>query len=395
MNDKQSAGIVQLKYESIRNLTSSDEKKHGTQTYFANIPAREILKLHTEANLRDYIPRHPGRQRTAAHRAIYDTLENRPDRFIILHGGFTLCALGITVDDKEKLVTLTNGSIINGAQSQGEVQRYFDLCQEDDVEPAEFLVRTEFIVETDESFVTDTAIARNNNLKVKDLSKAGKKHLFDEMQKSFQRVYPDLKLRMSESQTEDEFIDTEKLLQIITVLMPPELIGSSPSAHSKLKAYKNKAQCLVDYANAYHDRKEDPDAAMRYKFFVEIAPFAWREYHHWRHHRDFEGKRLFEGKKCIKRDKKSRQITVADGIIFPILGAMSLFVNKGGSDKWTLLKPSLFEDQELIEAAIEQLRSVDSNPMLMGRTIGIYESLLLLPKTLLRVMERVGSAAAE
>ena len=47
MSATSSAGVVQLRFESVRNLTSPDEKKNGTRTYFANVPAVEILKLDT------------------------------------------------------------------------------------------------------------------------------------------------------------------------------------------------------------------------------------------------------------------------------------------------------------------------------------------------------------
>ncbi len=45
MTATSSAGVVQLRFQSIRNLTSPDEKKNGTRTYFANLPAIEILNL--------------------------------------------------------------------------------------------------------------------------------------------------------------------------------------------------------------------------------------------------------------------------------------------------------------------------------------------------------------
>ena len=124
---------------------------------------------------------------------------------------------------------------------------------------------------------------------------AGKKQYFDDLETSFQRVYPTLKLRKSETDTEGEYIDTQKLLQLCTVLMPPELLDGAQTANSKLKAYRNRAQCLIDFEVICRQKIDgDLRATERYQYYVDIAPFAWKEYLHWRHHEGWEGKRLFE-----------------------------------------------------------------------------------------------------
>jgi len=67
---------VALNYDIIRNMTSPEEKANDARSYFANVPIVELLKLDTDANLRDYIPDHPGKQRTQAHKAIDQTLRD-------------------------------------------------------------------------------------------------------------------------------------------------------------------------------------------------------------------------------------------------------------------------------------------------------------------------------
>lgn len=386
-----SADVVRLSYESIRNLTSPDEKKNGTRTFFANLPASEILKLNTDGNLRDYIPAHPGKKRNSTHKAIADTILNRPDRFITMNSGFTISALDVEVDDNKKIAILKGGTIINGAQSQGELRRFFEEYAEGDTKPEEFYVRAEIIVLGDPDFITDTAIARNTSTNVAALSMAGKKQYFDDLETSFQRVYPALKLRKSETDTEGEYIDTQKLLQLCTVLMPPELLDGAQTANSKLKAYRNRAQCLIDFEVICKQKIDgDSRATERYQYYVDIAPFAWKEYLHWRHHEGWEGKRLFESTKAIKRDGND-SVTVTDGIVFPILSAMSLFVGKNADGRWVITKPSIFDDSEMLEAAVDQFRSNQSNPMYMGRNAGVYESLMLIPKMVHRLVTRVGS----
>ena len=58
-----SAGTIRLRYETLRNLTSPEEKANGAKSYFANVPVVELLKLDTAENLRGYIPDHPGKKR--------------------------------------------------------------------------------------------------------------------------------------------------------------------------------------------------------------------------------------------------------------------------------------------------------------------------------------------
>src|SRR5689334_20966457 len=121
-----SSGVVALRYETIRNLTSPEEKANGAKSYFANVPIAELLKLDTKANLRDYIPEHPGKKRSQTHIAIANTLRENTDRFIQLSSGITVSAKDIEVDDTKKLVMVTNGSVINGAQTRGEIKIFLE-----------------------------------------------------------------------------------------------------------------------------------------------------------------------------------------------------------------------------------------------------------------------------
>ena len=43
-----SAGKVQLRYETIRNLTSPEEKANGARSYFANVPIGEQMLCHRD-----------------------------------------------------------------------------------------------------------------------------------------------------------------------------------------------------------------------------------------------------------------------------------------------------------------------------------------------------------
>jgi hypothetical protein len=217
------------------------------------------------------------------------------------------------------------------------------------------------------------------------LSQAGKRKAFDELERGFQKVYPELKLRKSETDTEPEYVDTERLLQFCTALMPEELIEGAFTAN-KLKAYKQRAQCRVSFETAAFASMTDPDCedAQIHKFYVDIAPHAWREYQHWRSHPGWRGKYLQERTHAITRAEGDH--SVADGIVFPILAALSLFVKKERG-RWTLEKPRIFRDEMMIDAALSQLRvSCGGKVFLMGRQAGVYESLRLIPKMVIDVM---------
>jgi hypothetical protein len=380
-----SEGSVRLQFESIRNVTSPDEKENGSRTFIVNLPAEEILKIDTEHDLRDYIPAHAGTRRNGVHMAIAATIENNPSRFITLHGGFVVSTEDVKVEDESKRFTLRKASLINGAQSQGEIRRYFESCEAEGVDPNRFYVRAEIIVEGDPEFIVETAIARNTSTQVAALSQAGKKKAFDELEKGFQKTYPQLKLRKSETDTEPEYVDTERLLQFCTALMPEELIEGTFTAN-KLKAYKQRGQCRASFETAAFAAMKDPhcEQAQSHGFYVDIAPYAWKEYQHWRSHPGWRGKYLQERTNAITRAEGEH--TVADGIVFPILAALSLFVKKE-KGHWILEKPRIFRDEMMIDAALSQLRvSCGGKVFLMGRQAGVYESLRLIPKMVLDVM---------
>src|SRR5579871_5744744 len=106
-----SEGLVRLNFESIRNVTSPEEKENGSRTFIVNLPAEEILKIDTEQNLRDYIPAHSGKRRNGVYIAIANTIENNPSRFIVLHSGFVISAGDVKVDDDNKRVSLRKASL--------------------------------------------------------------------------------------------------------------------------------------------------------------------------------------------------------------------------------------------------------------------------------------------
>jgi hypothetical protein len=378
MTSGTSGANVRLSYIKIRDVSTKDEESNGAATYVVVIPAEEILKVGTDGNLRSYIPAHEGKKRNLVHKAIAKTIQDRPDRFSQLNSGFLIGASKITVDDKERIVTLRHASVNNGAQSQGEIRRYFEECGEMETEPNEFSVWCEISVEPDESTRTDIAVARNTATKIQGISIAGKHGYFEELDESFRKMHPARELAYSETDVEEKFVDTRLLLQVLWAMLPPELAPEHRrSVEARMRAYKNAAYCLQDFMDLVDAKKSDKANIERYKYFIDMAGEAWREYERWQSHPKWNDKRLLEPLgQAVREDGVIKEIS--DGIVFPILSALSAFVKRGKNGHWGISYPKVFQDEDMLIAARGQLRQCSGRPMLMGRSGQAYLALMTL-----------------
>jgi len=397
MTNGTSGATVRLSYIKIRDVTTKDEEANGASTYVAVLPAPEILKIGTDDNLRTYIPAHEGKKRNLVHKAIARTIREDSDRFSQLNSGFLIGASKITVDDNKKTVTLRDASVNNGAQSQGEIKRYMDECAERGEEPADFAVRCELSIEPDASTRTTIAVARNTATKIEGISIAGKHGYFEDLAESFKKEHPDLELARSETDVEEKYVDTRLLLQILWAMMPEELVPEHRrSVEARMRAYKNAAYCLQDFIEIFDTRKTDESNVARYRYFVDMAGSAWTEYRRWHTHEGWNDKRLREPLKQVVRGDEG-VIKVSDGIVFPILAALSRFVKKESTNKktffrrpWKIVYPKVFHDEDMLIAARRQLIQCGGRPMLMGRSGAAYEALM----TLTEMAERYSAQAA-
>jgi hypothetical protein len=398
MTNGTSGATVRLSYLKIRDVTTKDEEDNSASTHVVVMSATEILKLGTDDNLRTYIPAHEGKKRNLVHKAIARTIKDKPARFSQFNSGFLIGASKITIDDNKRIITLKNASVNNGAQSQGEIKRYIDECRERGEEPVEFAVRCELSIEPDTETRTDIAVARNTATKIEGISIAGKHGYFTDIAQSFQGEFPDRELAMSETDVEDRFVDTRQLLQVLWAMMPDELTPEGrKSIEARMRAYKNAAFCLQDFVEICDNRKSDKDDAARYRYFVDMAGTAWREYEKWHAHDQWNNKRLFEQLRQVVRGDDG-VIKVSDGIVFPILSALSRFVkrvnDRGIRSRWMIVYPRFFNDEDLLLAARRQLIQCDGRPMLMGRSGAAYEALLMLTEMAERYSAQAAAEAA-
>jgi hypothetical protein len=381
------ASNFEFPYITCRNISGPEDEAAERKVYAGHAPTSSVLQLEDDENVREYLVDAQGKAKarpTLVHQAIRKTLADHPDEFSILNGGMVIVARAAEVDDKRRVLVLDRPSIINGSQTQGELRRYFDTCRqrEDFFEPS---IKFELIVTKDDDLIAEISISRNFQNDVRAISIAGRRGQLDELESAVQRVIPRAKLRKSETDlaVDDEFLDTEKLIQVLFALMPPELFALlEKEAASKVFAYSQKTRCLKLFQRIVEGREGDDDLDAIYTYFLDMAGLAWNLYERWKAHPNFRGTRL----RAIEREKGAIA-DVPDGIVFPILSAMSVFVVKSndlvlGRGKlkigpgWVLRPVKRFDEQELIDAAAQVYMEIaDHNPQTMGKSKACYSAL--------------------
>jgi hypothetical protein len=359
-------------FHKCRNISSPEDDAAGRRVYAGSAPARSILGLDDNENVREYLVDAKGKQKkspTLVHQAIRKTLREVPEIFGILNGGTVLVARAARVDDAKKVLFLKNPSIINGSQTRGELGRYFEKKSSDDTsEPS---IKFEIIVTDDDDLIAEISISRNFQNDVKTISIAGRRGQLDDLEKSVQTQFPFAKLRKSESDlvSDDSFLDTEKLVQATFALLPEDIEQPSNLAldlSNKVFSYSQKTRCL----KIFQKLADEPSTEM-YRAFVAIAPIAWKLYLHWKQHQGFIGTQI----KSIEREN-GKVTEVPDGILFPILAAHSAFMNKS-QQGWVLNKPSQLGDEELISIAKQAYMEIAKhNPQSMGKSKACYSTLM-------------------
>ncbi|MES2750067.1 MAG: AIPR family protein [Pseudomonadota bacterium] len=389
MTSDATGATVRLCYIKIRDVTTKDEEDNGASTYVVVLPAAEILKIGTDGNLRSYIPEHEGKKRNMVHKAIAKTIKENPDRFSQLNSGFLIGASKIVIDDSKRVATLKHASVNNGAQSQGEIRRYLEKCIADSDAPNEFSIRCELSIEPDAATRTNIAVARNTATRIEGISIAGKHGYFEDLDVAFKKIHPELELARSETNVEDKYVDTRLLLQVLWAMMPEELAPTHRrSMEARMRAYKNATYCLQDFMHIADTRKTDKDSAAQYAYFVDMAGYAWSEYERWKKHETWNDKRLLERLKQAVRGDDGYIKEISDGIVFPILSALSRFVKQNKTGHWRVVYPKVFADEDMLIAARRQLSSCGGRPMLMGRSGAAYEALMTLTEMAVRYSEK-------
>ena len=360
---------------TIRNISSPEDLDNDRKVIVGQAPLTSFLGLPTDENVREYLLDAKGRQRkvmTQVHKAIQDTLLNNSDNFSVLNSGITLVARDSELDEKKKYLKLLNPSIINGSQTQGVIK---DTIQ--DLEETDLLngvhVKYELIITQDEELIAQTSIARNFQNDVASISIAGRLKQLDELEASLKQKLPGSKLRKSETDLSDDFVRTERLLQVIAALVPEEL--SMKSEFNKVYTYSQKTRCLKEFQRIYVGAHNPEDSQYEgykklYQFYLDVPAQAEELYNKWKTHQGFIGTGL---KSIVRNNRKVEE--VPDGIVFPILASLSAFATQVDGE-WTIKMPKVLSDDDLIKVAARAYMEIArSNPTKMGKTKACYSAL--------------------
>jgi len=373
MQASHSDGEYVFRYHACRNISAPEDDQQGRKVYSGHAPSSSVLELEDNENVREYLVDARGKQKrtpTLVHQAIRKTLRDQPDQFSILNGGIVIVTRGAFVDDKEKIIRLDRPSIINGSQTQGELLHYFEqFDQRPDYVPS---IKFELIVTSDDDLIAEISIARNFQNDVRAISIAGRRGQLDALEEAVQSGFPKAKLRKSETDliADGEFLDTEKIIQVIFALLPERMMANldnkiDPS--NKVFTYSQKTRCLKLFQRLVEDGPGDV-----YRCCLDLAPIAWGLYQDWKAHQGFRGTRI----RSIERDD-GMIVEVPDGVIFPILAAHSAFVKQNANGRWVLQKPKMLSDADIIDTAKQAYMEIAGhNPQTMGKSKACYSTLM-------------------
>lgn len=380
---------VELSYHTLRNISSPEDIENSRKVYAGSILCNQLLDLPTDQNVREYLVEAEGKKRrakTQVHRAIERTLYDRPHDLSVLNAGLVIVANDAQVDDAKKLLRLLDASIVNGAQTQGVLREFYKSYEDEDVPPPAIHIKFELIVTADADLIGEISIARNFQNDVMTVSIVGRRGMFEELESRF-KLYENtpegMKLRKRETDLTEDFVRTERMVQVLTALTPESLWMRKFENGVPTKAYTYSAasKCLKEYQDIYtlakgvpnedesaHMAEQRENAKAVYAFFLDVVGQAWEIYNKWKAHPGFTGTHL----------RKLDRNNLPDGIIFPILASLSVFAKTDSTGAWRIDVPPDV-DAQLIQAAKQVYMNVaNSNPSTMGRSQACYALLNMI-----------------
>ena len=374
--------LLELPFFSIRNITAPEDKENNRTVLAGKLPISSILNVPTGENVRGYLVDADGKVRktlTQVHRAILNTLKNNPQDFSVLSGGIVIVARDYSIDENKKVLRLTRPSIINGSQTQGIIKDFLNGLDGNSL-ILQVHLSFELIVTTDDDLIGEISISRNYQNDVLPLSIAGRRGRLDELDEALKKQKPQARLQKSETQLSEDFEKTERVLQVITALTPSELWMPRIKADempNKTFTYSAKAKCLKLFQEIYAKAKNSDDPEHKdyknlYEFYLDIVGQAVDLHEKWKAHQGFVGTQLKNG---FKRDDKNNILEVPDGVVFPVLSALSVFAKKT-ENGWKIEPPKAFTDKDLIGTVKSAfIEMAASNPNVMGKSKACYAQL--------------------
>lgn len=311
-----------LHFHTLQSFQTKSDSLSGRTLFIGLFDAKDVIAVDNSDNVRGYLSLNKdGDEKVSSgvHAQIYQTLINRPEDFHLLNGGITICAEAIEARDNErKRISLKNASIINGAQTRGVIKAF--LRENPDV--TGLLVKVELIIaaEGKGDLFDDISIARNHQNQVKAISIAGKRSLLDDLDEA-----TETELKKNESQ-KDKF-DTEKLVQLIFAVMPPEIwqkVFPKRNHWDKSYVYSSKASMFKKFVAIAQAKNSD-----EYRFFIDIANDVLRTYFYLQSNKPSLTKYMDVGefaRNGYRINSTTKELTILDGFLFPMMSLISQFI---------------------------------------------------------------------
>ena len=362
---------TEIKSVVIKNTTSPEEKRHGSMNWIIVCNVKEILKFDLSKNLRisygDAVSEEGKRikSRNAIHKSIYRSFEENPQRFIQRSSGFTVVCDELKQTNKEEYgintITLTNASLINGGQTQGEIRRYFEENDGAFVENVNdnTNIKIEVFVEKDQHEVHEICVARNSSTNVSDLSKLGNQGYFREMnERMISALGEDSVLQLSET---DGGVPTQTLLQILRAMTPKSLKEDTWSK-DMVVAYSGKGRCLTDYGKRYESQIESRKDNSTFSddvldFYIDFCSIAWTLYAKWIEDKDWipYWKKGEGAKKIGKYNEQDGSFELTWAIACPLLFGLQEFICET-PEGWTYDEPQGFDKKKYMDTIMSEFK---------------------------------------
>jgi len=374
-----------IETELVRNIGSIVDKDNDISHYYVVCKAKEILKFSTEDNLRDYYGEKgkgsAAKNNTAVHEEIKNTLKHMPDLFKIMHSGFTIVASSAKENVNRTIMNFENAELINGAQSKGVVSDLLLAMIEDGDENSVYhntLISLEVICTSDEGLKEDICNARNNQTPVSLQSRLQLRGVFRDLNTEMLKAFPKLANENNDvvdgRETNVSPVPAALLIQITRLFLPNDLMDESKVK----KSYVGVATNLNNFSDWFEGKLGDHKEI--YSFMVKFAPIAWKQYLKFNSHPAWANNRLKNDDQAIgKKLKDGNWTDIKQGVLFPILRALYVFVEWDGKN--VKFDSSDLDEAGLIKEAIRYYREeCDRNPQTMGKDSGSYRTLAAFAK---------------
>lgn len=363
-NGDQTPKKTEIKSVVIKNTTSPEEKKFGSMNWIIICNVKEILKFDLDKNLRISYEDAVNKSRNSTHKAIYNSFDKRPGRFIQRHSGFTVVCDNLIQTKKEEYgintIILENASLINGGQSQGEIKKWFEANKEASLtdEWDKTNIKIEVIVEKDIHEVHEISVARNDSTNVSDLSKLGNQGYFDDLNNSMVNdLGEEYAIQLSET---DNKLSTQLLLQILRAMTPKSLKGETWSK-DMVVAYSGKQKCLINYKERVDEEKSVKEKTNSFDpildFYRSFAPQAWTLYEEWTKDKDWVSfwKKSDNTKRMGKYDEKNDSFELTWAIACPVLFGLQDFIDQNANG-WKFNLPKTFDKKAFMNSVMEEFK---------------------------------------